>query len=240
MASRYEIVEPEAMEVAEDDVYHPNQSVREISNSVRSLEPIIDGSIGLKTIFYDSRWSRTQRRFCVGILVVFVVICFSLLISLFVGLAKVINFIHYTERIRSTGESVNSAAPADDFIILLCDSFSGLMMFPSTSNPIDVPTINYCGGASSCQGNFSVFTNAIDRVLQSTSFVVTVSFAVTHTICLQSISAPTRGPIMLIAVTVAKLQKGNSVDLTWSGWDPTVQKRRISATPVVNHVYSFN
>lgn len=106
MANRYEIVEPEAMDLADgsDDVYHPNQSVREISSSVRSLEPILDGSIGLKTIFYDSRWSRTQRRVCVSILVVFAVLCFSLLVSLFVGLAKVISFIHYTERIKAAGE----------------------------------------------------------------------------------------------------------------------------------------
>lgn len=60
--------EPEAMEVVDDDVYHPDLSVRDSgpSSSLRSLEPIIAGPVGLKTIFYDPRWSTRQRKCCVG------------------------------------------------------------------------------------------------------------------------------------------------------------------------------
>lgn len=68
MPGRYEMVdEPEAMEVVDDDVYHPELTVRDsTTNSLRSLEPIIAGPIGLKTIFYDPRWSTRQRKCCLG------------------------------------------------------------------------------------------------------------------------------------------------------------------------------
>ena len=64
--------EPDGLEVAEDDVYHPDQSVVMGGDSVvphssiRSLEPIVAGPIGLKTVFYDPRCTPNQRKLCFG------------------------------------------------------------------------------------------------------------------------------------------------------------------------------
>lgn len=39
-------------------------------------------------------------------------------------------------------------------------------MFPTSPNPVDVTTINFCSGAG-CSANYSTYINAIDRVLNS-------------------------------------------------------------------------
>lgn len=106
MPGRYEIVdEPvETLEVVDDEVYHPDLTVRDTpSASFRSLEPILAGPITLKTIFYDPRWSNNKRRCCVCFVGIASLVCFSLMISLFVGLGQVISYINESERLRQTG-----------------------------------------------------------------------------------------------------------------------------------------
>jgi hypothetical protein len=67
------VQEPDSLEVVEDDVYHPDQSCSDTVNvigasSMRSLEPIVAGPIGLKTVFYDPRCTPTQRKLCMGMI----------------------------------------------------------------------------------------------------------------------------------------------------------------------------
>uniref|UniRef100_A0A914UI24 Uncharacterized protein n=1 Tax=Plectus sambesii TaxID=2011161 RepID=A0A914UI24_9BILA len=106
--SRYEMVEePDPMEL-EGDVYNPDQSCSDTvavvgGSSVRSLEPIIAGPIGLKTVFYDPRCTPSQRRLCMGTLICVCVFCFIVLIALFVGLAKVLSEISTLEEASKHG-----------------------------------------------------------------------------------------------------------------------------------------
>ncbi|CDW57468.1 sodium:potassium transporting ATPase [Trichuris trichiura] len=103
MASRYTIVdEPEAMEL-DDEVYRSGITIEDFSGSTRSLDPIIPGPIGLKTIFYDPRWSPRQRFCCLTVAVVITCCCLAVLIALFVGLGQVIAYINRSDRLKASG-----------------------------------------------------------------------------------------------------------------------------------------
>jgi len=105
MPGRYEIVdEPvETLEVVDDDVYHPDLTVRDTPTSFRSLEPILSGPITLKMIFYDPRWSANKRRCCLCFVALASLVCFSLMISLFVGLGQVLSYINEMDRLKLIG-----------------------------------------------------------------------------------------------------------------------------------------
>ncbi|XP_003375620.1 putative sodium/potassium-transporting ATPase subunit beta-1 [Trichinella spiralis] len=103
MVSRYAIVaEPEALEM-DDDVYRADLTIEDLSGSTRSLEPILPGPIGLRTIFYDPSWSPKQRNCCLGIAVVVTCCCIAVLIALFVGLGQVISYINRSDRLKASG-----------------------------------------------------------------------------------------------------------------------------------------
>ncbi|KRZ71377.1 Sodium/potassium-transporting ATPase subunit beta-1 [Trichinella papuae] len=103
MVSRYAIVEePEALEM-DDDVYRADLTIEDLSGSTRSLEPILPGPIGLRTIFYDPSWSPKQRNCCLGIAIVVTCCCIAVLIALFVGLGQVISYINRSDRLKASG-----------------------------------------------------------------------------------------------------------------------------------------
>jgi len=90
----------------EDNVYHPDQSVRSIDNlgSSRLLDPIFaDNPIDIRTVFCDPRCTNRQRIICFGSLFISCLICISILISLFVGFGRVLAEIGEMERIAERG-----------------------------------------------------------------------------------------------------------------------------------------
>uniref|UniRef100_A0A915IBA1 Uncharacterized protein n=1 Tax=Romanomermis culicivorax TaxID=13658 RepID=A0A915IBA1_ROMCU len=123
MAARYEMVdEPEAMEVVDDGVYHPDLTISSSSHhsfdTFKSLEPIVAGPISLKVIFYGSDWSNMKRRIYVSLAAILVLSSVAVFITLFTGLITTLSRIRQLDKMKESGLFIVPASIGENGIFL--------------------------------------------------------------------------------------------------------------------------